>query len=111
MLAKIKCKFEFGSIFVAICFKQGHRQPAFTACQWYYVKQLPVLFGSVAFETISAVVMYQFQNVYTHYVKWLIHTFWVYVFVLCVLVVLFLALGINWVMVLDSKGIYVGLVG
>ena len=34
-----------------------------------------------------------FQNVDTQYAKWLIHTFWVYVFVLCVLVVLFFGTG------------------
>ena len=54
---------------------------------------------------------WHFQNVDTQYAKWLIHTFWVYVFVLCVLVVLFWHWALKWVMVPDSTGLYVGLVG
>ena len=42
-----------------------------------------------AFEAISTVVKYHFQNVGIQYVKYQIHTFCVYVFVLCVLMLLF----------------------
>ena len=46
--------------------------------------------GLFAFETICTVVKYHFQNVGIQYVKYLIHTFCVYVSVLCCfLVVLF----------------------
>ena len=56
-------------------------------------------------------VINHYHNGGIQYVSYLIHTFCVYVFVLCVLVVLFRQQAFKWVMVPDSTGLYVGLVG
>ena len=55
--------------------------------------------------------MNHYHNGGIQYVKYLIHTFCVYVFVLCVLVVLFRHWALKWVMVPDRTGLYVRLVG
>ena len=55
-------------------------------------------------------VINHFHYVGTQYAKYVIHTFCVYVFVLCVLVVLFRHWVFNWVMGPDSTGLYVDLV-
>ena len=56
-------------------------------------------------------VINHYHNGGIQYVKYLIHTFCVYMFVLCVLVVLFSYWALKSVMVPDSTGLYVGLVG
>ena len=78
------------------------------------MNQLPVcqLFGSIlALQTLSIACHKSFHNVGIQYVKYLINTVCMYVFVLCVLVVLFRYWALEWVMVPDSTGLYVGLVG
>ena len=78
------------------------------------MKQLPVcqLFGSIfALQTLNIACHKSFLQCW-HTVCQISDThFCVYVFVLCVLVVLFRHWALEWVMVPGSTGLYVGLVG
>ena len=113
-MAKIKCKFGFGSIFGQFVSNRDIGSLHLVHASGTMLNNCLCIsyFGwSVAFGTTCTVVTFS-QCWHTVHAKYLIHTFCVYVFVLCVLVVLFFRhQALEWVMVPDSTGLYVGLVG
>ena len=98
VLAKIKCKFKFGSILWQYVSNMdiGSLHPLYASGTMLNSFLHVCYLDLAAFNTLSAVVKYCFQNVGIWYVKYLIDTFCVYVFVLCVLVVVFGAEHLIW---------------